>query len=219
MNEHDGEPVPGLPARLPASERILWQGAPRWQTLAVHAFHVRKVAAYFAVLLGWRVLEDQARGIGAAQMLPGLMWLAFLGTLVVGMLAALAWMSARSALFTITNRRVVLRHGVALSLSVNLPFSAIDGAKLRKFRDGSGELLLTMRRSDRVGYMLNWPYVRPWHFTRPQPALRGLADPQAAASVLTSAWQVAEGEKHGVQTATTTSATGQPSGSPLGAAA
>ncbi len=192
MNEHDGEPIPGLPAHLPASERILWQGAPRWQSLAVHAFHVRKVALYFALLLGWRLFEDQARGVAGLQLASGLAWLAFLGLLVTGMLVALAWLSARSALFTITSRRVVMRHGAALSLTVNLPFSAIDGAKLRKFRDGSGELLLSIHRSERVGYLLNWPYMRQWHFTRPQPALRGLANPSLPAEVLQRAWQAAE---------------------------
>jgi hypothetical protein len=192
VNEHDGEPVPGLPAQLPASEHILWQGAPRWQKLAVHAFHVRKVAVYFVLLLLWRALEQQALGVATLHMLPGLAWLAFLGALVVGMLAALAWLSARSALFTITNRRVVLRHGVALSLTVNLPFSAIDGATLRKFRDGSGEVLISIHRGERFGYVLNWPYVRQWHFTRPQPALRGLTDAQQASAVLSRAWQAVE---------------------------
>jgi len=34
LGEYEYEPVPGLPQRLPQGERILWQGAPDWQTLA-----------------------------------------------------------------------------------------------------------------------------------------------------------------------------------------
>ena len=69
MNEYETEPVPGLPERLPAGERMLWQGGPRWQTLARRAFHVRKVAAYFGFLMLWRwapVLSDTGSVAGAA---------------------------------------------------------------------------------------------------------------------------------------------------------
>ena len=49
-DDFDFEPVRGLPQILPKGERMLWQGAPRWQDLAVHAFHARKVIWYFAGL-------------------------------------------------------------------------------------------------------------------------------------------------------------------------
>jgi len=43
-HEHEWEAAPGLPSTLPAGERIVWQGSPDWKQLAVHAFHVRKIA-------------------------------------------------------------------------------------------------------------------------------------------------------------------------------
>jgi len=49
-DDFDFDPVRGLPEVLPAGERMLWQGSPRWQDMALHAFHVRKVAVYFAVI-------------------------------------------------------------------------------------------------------------------------------------------------------------------------
>ena len=49
-DDFDFEPVRGLPQILPKGERMLWQGAPRWQDLAVHAFHARKVVWYFVAL-------------------------------------------------------------------------------------------------------------------------------------------------------------------------
>ena len=63
LNEYETEPVRGLPERLPAGETILWQGAPRWGALARRAFHVRKIALYFAILLAWLVYADIADGI------------------------------------------------------------------------------------------------------------------------------------------------------------
>ena len=50
-HEHEFEPQFGLPERLPAGERILWQGSPDFRALARNAFHLRKLALYFSVLL------------------------------------------------------------------------------------------------------------------------------------------------------------------------
>ena len=55
-HEHfDFEPVRGLPALLPAGEKLLWQGSPDWRSLAVRAYHVRKIAIYFLLLVLWRI--------------------------------------------------------------------------------------------------------------------------------------------------------------------
>ena len=62
MNEHDYEPVPGLPAPLPANEAILWQGAPDWKTLARRAMRVRLIAAWFALLIVWGFVAGSGTG-------------------------------------------------------------------------------------------------------------------------------------------------------------
>ena len=49
-HEHEWEAAPGLPSALPAGERVVWQGAPNWRSLAIHAFHVPKVAMYFSLI-------------------------------------------------------------------------------------------------------------------------------------------------------------------------
>ena len=43
-HEHELEPQYGLPERLPATEKILWQGSPDARALARSAFHIRKLA-------------------------------------------------------------------------------------------------------------------------------------------------------------------------------
>ncbi|MGA1462008.1 MAG: hypothetical protein ACO37Y_02315, partial [Steroidobacteraceae bacterium] len=80
-HDHEGEPVPGLPERLPEGEHILWQGAPRWTSLAVRAFHVRKLAIYFGLLMALRALESIRAGstlVEAAAEATGLLPLALL---------------------------------------------------------------------------------------------------------------------------------------------
>ena len=187
MNEHETEPVRGLPERLPAGESLLWQGAPRWGALARRVFHVRKIALYFAVLLAWLVYADVADGIDPSSTARASLWLIGGAAVVIGLLSGLAWLIARSTIFTITSRRVVLRFGVAFPTAFNIPFRRIRSAGLRRYADGSGDIPLALLDGDRIAYPLLWPYARPWRLTQPEPMLRGLADAGQVAEILAQA--------------------------------
>lgn len=178
------EPIRGLPAELPEGENILWQGAPTWRTLAQRAFHVRKVAFYFAVLVAWRVIMTLVDGgtVGEAAFAGGVMLIGMVSACAI--LTGLAWAYARSTVFTITNRRVVLRFGIALPMAVNLPFKVIEAIKLREFGDKSGDIVLSTLGRNRVSYFPMWPYVRPMRFAKPEPMLRGLPEAKHAAEIL-----------------------------------
>jgi hypothetical protein len=178
VTEYDGEPVPGLPGRLPPGEAILWQGAPDWKRLAVSAYHVRKVAIYFAALVVLALVSGSKVGLGMT---------AVSGLAAVALLGLFAWLMARSTLYTITNRRVVMRFGVAVPMCVNLPMTAIATARLNARPDGSGDIALATVAGERAGYFLLWPNVRPWRFARPEPMLRALADARTPADILARA--------------------------------
>jgi Bacterial PH domain len=191
--EYDYEPIPGLPEKLPEGERILWQGAPRWQHLATDAYLARLLGGYFALLLAWRVVHGVTAGESIGTVLQASAGLLVLAVLAVGLLTLLAWLSARTTLYTITNRRVVIRHGIALPMTVNLPFNVVESGALKTAADGHGEIALALSRDTRIGYLLTWPHVRRWRITRPQPALRGLPAAARVASVLTEAMAQAHG--------------------------
>lgn len=186
-HEHEHEPVPGLPEELPAGERMLWQGAPSWRALARRALHVRKVAAYFVLLAGWHVAEVVNGGTPFVEAVRGATWLVLLGAAAVAVLTGLAWALARSTIYTVTTRRVVLRFGVALPMSVNLPVKLVEAADLRRYDDGTADLPLTLLPGNRMGYLLTWPHVQPWRYFRVRPMLRGITDGDAAAKALMSA--------------------------------
>ncbi len=185
--EHDHEPIPGLPERPPRGERLLWQGAPHWTTVARYVFHVRKVAVYFAVLVlarvGW-VLGSGGSVVdaGAALMLPLVAASAALGLLVL-----LAWLTARVTLYTITSERIVMRFGVSFQMTVNLPFSVIASAALKRHSDGTGDIALKLVDDERVSYVVMWPNVRPWTAGDAQPMLRGIPDAERVARLLSAA--------------------------------
>jgi Bacterial PH domain len=187
MTYHDDfafEPVPGLPAHLPRGESVLWRGSPQWRSLAWRGMYVRPVAIYFLILMVWRVGEGLGGGgsliastVYALNILP--VALAALGVLVF-----LAYAYARSTIYTITNRRVVIRSGVALPVTVNLPFNVIENAALRLTRDGSGDIPLRISKSQRVYSLALWPNLRPWNFSRPEPMLRCIPEAKRAAAIL-----------------------------------
>jgi hypothetical protein len=187
VKEHDFEPVRGLPEHLPAGERMLWQGAPRWTALARSVFHLRIVAIYFVVLAVWRIAEDWSADSSAASALMGVLWILVLGLLAVGALAFLGWAMSRATVYTITNQRVVMRVGVALQVIMNLPFKQIRSADLKLYRDGTGDIPLLLAKTAHPSYIIFWPHVRPWHFSPPQPMLRTIPDAGKVAVILADA--------------------------------
>ncbi len=192
-HEHDFEPVRGLPEMLPAGEHILWQGAPDWRVLAVRAFHVRKLAVYFSLLLVLQVavaLNDGA-GLGAAAV--SLIWPASLALLALGALSLLAYLSASTTAYTITNKRVVMRVGIVLTLAFNLPYSRVVAAGMKAGTKGVGDIALTLAEGDRIAWLNLWPHARPWQVARPQPTLRCVPDALAVAQLLSRSWAEATG--------------------------
>lgn len=187
-HEHEFEAAPGLPEPLPPGERLLWQGSPRWQPLALRVFHARKVAWYFVALTALRVAVLAADGAAPLTMLVSGLWMAVLGACAVGLLLAMAVMTARTAVYTITDRRVVMRIGIVLTLTFNLPLSRIAAAGLRTDVAGTGDIPLALRDGDRIAWLNLWPHVRPWRLAQPEPMLRGVPDAAAVARVLTEAW-------------------------------
>jgi hypothetical protein len=187
VSEYDIEPVPGLPQRPPAGEQILWQGSPRWQTLAIRVFHARKVAIYFAVIILWRLVSAVSEGDGVLAAATSALWLPPIALTAVGVLVALAWQTGRTTIYTITNRRVAMRFGIALPMTVNIPFRIIGAAALKTSAGGTGDIPLSLSGPDRIAYLVLWPHVRPWHVARPQPMLRAVPDALRVAETLSRA--------------------------------
>lgn len=185
--------IRGLPDALPDGERLLWQGAPAWRVLCVRAFHVRKVAAYFGLLIGWRVVTGLADDAGLHAVVAGCASLLLLAAGAIAMLSLLAWLAAHTTVYSITSRRVVLRCGIALSMDLNIPFSSVRTAGLNLNNDGTGDIALTLPKGNRIAYLTLWPHARPWHFGAPQPMLRCVPDAARVADLLARSLAVETG--------------------------
>lgn len=178
--------IPGLPSEaLPPGERILWQGRPQWRALARQAFKIRWIAAYFAVLLLARVVSVVMGGgeSGALQVTM----MAVLFALGLGLCVLMAWLQARSAIYTLTNRRVVMQIGAACPTTWNLPFARIEAADLTVREQGDGDIVLRLVSPDRVAWVHLWPHARRGRRLRANPTLRGIAEPRRIAALLDTA--------------------------------
>ncbi len=182
-----------LPEDIPEGERILWHGRPNWVALFRGAYRADVVAGYFAVLAIWNAVDASSLGAGASAMAAGRALAIGFGALAL--LALLAWASARTALFVITTRRVVMKIGVALQVFYNLPFAQIQNAAVRVESDGSGEVTLRLTPGRRIGYLNLWPFARPFRYAEPEPALRGLANARQVGDILARALVAAANER------------------------
>ena len=180
------EPVRGLPEALPEDEHILWQGAPSPVRLAKDALALNWIIGYFVLLTIWRVGVsstlvpfDQALAHGVPFVVIG----ALCSLLILG----LATVQAKSAVYTLTNKRVAMRIGAALTMTLNLPYTQIGNAGLDLKRSGHGTLAFELIGDTRFSYMMTWPHVRPWYMSKTQPAFRSIPNAEAVAQIFADA--------------------------------
>ncbi len=185
-DDFDQEPVKGLPELPPEGEVILWQGRPDWWALTREALNIYWVIGYFLFLFAWRfiVLSDQ---VTLAQAISGSTPFLVLGAIVCALLILTAVTQAWATVYTITNRRVAMRIGAALTVTLNLPYTQIANATLDLRKRGTGTIALDLMGDTRLSYLVCWPHVRPWVIRRTQPALRCIPDAANVAKLLSEA--------------------------------
>ncbi len=191
MSECQIEPVPGLPEQLPKGEQLRWQGAPEWGALAVRALHVRTVAIYFGALIALHVGYLLSAGQSVEFALLFGLGLVLLCLAAVVILALTAYALARSTNYSITNRRVVIRFGLALPMAVNIPLKAVQSAGLRRYAGGVGDIPMALWDEHCFNYLVLWPNVRPWRVFDAQPMLRAVPDVERVAEILAGALRAA----------------------------
>lgn len=180
------EPVRGLPEKLPKDEHILWQGSPDPYRLACEAMKLRWIAGYFVVLALWRAgvsSADYPLAVALSHAIPFLV----IGTVACGILFGVAYIQARSTVYTLTNKRVAMRIGAALTMTLNLPYAWIGTAQLEQHKSGHGTIAFELIGETRLSYLMTWPHVRPWRIARTQPALRCIPDAQSVARIFAEA--------------------------------
>ena len=167
--EYENEPIKGLPGFLPKDESIVWQGSPDWRSMARGVFHTRLVTAWFVFVAMGAFIAGGTGLKGAAITLL----VAMLG---LGVLAALAYFQARTTVYTLTEKRLVMRFGIALPKCVNLPLKLVASADQKPAGTGHVDVVVAPLGRFPLGWLQMWPHVRPWKVAEPQPMLRGVPE-------------------------------------------
>ena len=182
-----------LPNDIPAGEQILWHGRPRWVSLARRAYRADFVAAYFAALTLWNVYSAAGKSGWSAAATVAAETLG-IGAVALSLIALLSYLSARTTLYVITSRRLVLKIGVALPIFMNIPFKQVLSASACVHGDGTGDIPVSLTSTGRIGYLVLWPHARPFHLAKPEPSLRCVANAAAVADTLSRALREAAGQ-------------------------
>lgn len=185
--EHDGEPVPGLPERLPAGENLLWQGRPQGRGLTARAMGLRAITWYFGALLALQAGLGFYHGAGLVQITGGLVISGLIGLVGLGLLWSIGRAAARGAIYSITDKRVVMRVGIALPMILNIPFAVIESVARVTHADGTEDVVLRIMKPARISWIALWPHVRTASILHPEPMLRALPQADGAAQILARA--------------------------------
>jgi hypothetical protein len=96
-------------------------------------------------------------------------------------------------MYTLTNRRIVMRVGIVLTVTFNLPYKSLKSADLKLYKDGTGDIPMQIATEDKIAFSHFWPHVRPWRLAKPEPMMRCVPEAQQVAKLLTQAWSDASG--------------------------
>jgi hypothetical protein len=186
--EYEYEAQLGLPKPLPKNEEIIWQGSPNVWLVAREIFYIRAVIFYFVALIAFQLIDGFQEGLSNRAILISTVSMVALSVLGIGLLAFLAICTAKTTIYTITNRRVVMRIGIVLTMTFNLPLKAIESADVLRVKKHQGNIALKVENSTKIAFFHLWPHARPWHFSHPQPMLLSIPEVEKVSSLLTAAW-------------------------------
>lgn len=187
MSEYDTEPVPGLPQNLPEGETLLWQGSPDAQAVARRVLHANAVMVYFAMLALVPFVSAAVQGTSWTDALAATARLAVVGAVAMAILTILARAIARTTIYSLTSKRIVMRYGVAFPMSLNIPFKEIAAIDCKPYADGTADVALSANGPLRISYLHLWPHARSWRFETAQPTLRVLPAGADVAKAIASA--------------------------------
>lgn len=174
--ENDGPKAFGDRMGTPQpDEAVLWKGRPQVALLARTAFHTRTLGLYMA---GLTVIAFAMGKTDAALVA------AVLGAALIGLLYVLAWASARSTLYILTDTRMIMRIGMAIETRINIPLKQVTAAHLRMRGTDHGDIAFELSGDRLLGNLLLWPHVRPWHYAMPQPMLRAVPEAAHVAQII-----------------------------------
>jgi hypothetical protein len=127
-------------------------------------------------------------GDAIASLGMSMLWMTLLSATCLGLVAYFAHLICSTTLYTLTDRRIVMRIGIVLNMTFNLPLSKIQSAGLNVGENGIGDIPLKLDSTSKIALFHLWPHAKPGAWANPEPMLRCIPDSQKVASLLSDAW-------------------------------
>ena len=168
---------------IPEGESILWKGKPSFWGFSWYFFGLKLLAFYLIILsvvFAARLTVTDFFTAFVVDFLPFLLS----GILTSCILMALAKIQSQSSLYIITENRVIIKSGAALSFLISMPFKKIKAVNLQKRKGSLGTISFELNSGKRVPYISCWPSVRPWRFKNTEPAFSCIENVDEVATIL-----------------------------------
>ena len=168
---------------IPEGESILWKGKPSFWGFSWYFFGLKLLAFYLIILsvvFAARLTVTDFFTAFVVDFLPFLLS----GILASCILMALAKIQSQSSVYIITENRVIIKSGAALSFLISMPFKKIKAVNLQKRKGSLGTISFELNSGKRVPYISCWPSVRPWRFKKTEPAFSCIENVDEVATIL-----------------------------------
>tara|TARA_A100001011_G_C14085987_1_gene746521 strand:+ start:112 stop:738 length:627 start_codon:yes stop_codon:yes gene_type:complete len=168
---------------VPKEEKIYWTGRPEWRSLAYQSFGLKYLIVYFFIC-GLYALTSLENSFDFRLVLLNFFPFAVSGSFAGIILAIIAYFEATHTFYVLTERRIVLKSGVALVFILNAPFKKIISIDRQSLAGGRGNIAFSTESTKRIPYISCWPSVKPWSFMSPIPSFRSIKDVNKVESLL-----------------------------------
>ena len=168
---------------IPEGESILWKGKPSFWGFSWYFFGLKLLAFYLIILSVVFAARLTATDFFTAFVVDFLPFL-LSGILASCILMALAKIQSQSSVYIITENRVIIKSGAALSFLISMPFKKIKAVNLQKRKGSLGTISFELNSGKRVPYISCWPSVRPWRFKKTEPAFSCIENVDEVATIL-----------------------------------
>ena len=168
---------------IPDGESILWKGKPSLWGFSWNLFGLKWITFYLSILSVVSIARFFASDFHTAfyiDFLPFFLSGIFGSIILIG----LAAIQAYSTVYIITENRVIIKTGAALSFLISMPFKKIKEVNLQKRGASIGTISFELFSKKRVPYISCWPSVRPWKFKKTQPAFSCVGSVDEVATIL-----------------------------------
>ena len=168
---------------IPDGERVCWIGKPNWISFGFNAFGIKYLVVYF-ILSAFYAISQIELVFSFGAFIGEYISFIVSGIIAGLILFLLAYFAAQHTCYVITEKRLVIRTGIALVFLLNVPLKNVTSIDKQSLLRGYGNLSFKPQSKKRIPYFSCWPSVRGGSFLEPIPTFRSIANIEAIGDIV-----------------------------------